>query len=161
MAENATIRKIVAGVVGGSLGGAVSAGAYGLLGTLGGSKLLEADALPADAAFVLSAIVIGVGYGLIAGQLFGLLPKSHLARFGVLFLVAAGGELLIGYPVAGLGIAGLGAGDAIGLVVVLTSMALYALVLTFVLRQVLDLPLYLWPPLRRSDEFKDIRAELH
>jgi riboflavin transporter FmnP len=136
----AGIRKIVGGLVGGSLGAAVGIGLYGLVAGM----LTEATF---NASFVLAGVLIGTGYGVLAGQVFNAIPGGFAGRAAVFFGIAFVGELAVGTV------------DSIP--ALLVSFVAYAVVLTFVLNQTIALPLPFWRPLRRAEEFKDIRAELH
>lgn len=136
----AAARKIIGGIVGGGLAAAVGTGVTGAAGNLAGMSAMSGSE-------VLMQLVQGAGMGLVAAQVFAALPRSFAARAGILAAAAIVGQILIR--------------GTHGLMPVVLGEVAYGVVLAFVLRQVITLPLPLWKPMRRADEFKDIRAESH
>lgn len=137
---DAAARKIIGGIVGGGLAAAVGTGVTGAAGHIAGYASMTG-------AEVLVQLAQGVGFGLVVAQFFAALPGSFAVRAAIIAVAAIGAQLVI-------------RGTA-GIVPVALGEVAYAVVLAFVLRQVITLPLPLWKPLRRADEFKDIRAESH
>lgn len=134
------MRRLIAGLVGGGLAAAVGTGLYGLvLQLLGGENL--------NAAAVQAGVLAGAGFGIVSAMVSDRLPNLFVVRVAVIFVVGIVGELV--------------AGSASEMPALILGMASYAVVLAFVLHQVIELPLPVWKPARRADDFKDIRAELH
>lgn len=136
----AAVRKVIGGIVGGGLAAAVGTGVTGGVGNLMGAPSMSGVE-------VLIQISQGVGFGLIAAQFFASFPPAFVVRAGILALAAIIGQLVIR--------------GTVGIVPVALGEIAYGVVLAFVLRQVITLPLPLWKPLRRANEFKDIRLESH
>lgn len=153
------MRKIIGGLVGGALAAAIYIGIYGVLGDLVGTPLLAK--LPINTRFIWTSILAGEILGVVFAFAIVTMPKSFVFRSSMIWVLAFGGEMLLGLPAQGLSMFGLSEGGMSGIIVQVIAFGAFAKVLTFVLDQVIDRPLPVWQPLRSANQFKDIRAESH